>query len=900
MALAESLAAKPWHSLTIEETLAALGTSTDGLTEEEALSRLQRYGPNELEEKARVSAFQVFLRQFASPLIYMLLVAAAISILLAHFVDAGVILAVVFLNAVVGFIQETKAEEAIRALKELAAPKAEVRRGGRRHVIPTREVVPGDVILLEAGDKVPADGRLLEAASLRVNEAALTGESEPVAKTLDPLPEDVTVAETTNMVRAGTVVTYGRGVAVVVTTGMNTEMGRIATDVTEAEEEDTPLQKRMAELTRTLGIIAIFVSTGIFVGGLLRGINLLEMFLFAVAAAVAAIPEGLPAIVTIVLALGTRRMAQRHVIIRKLPAVETLGSATVICTDKTGTLTRNEMTVRKVYVDNELITVTGEGYRAEGKFQVDHRGIDARRDPDLLVLLRIGVLANDAHLSRRNGTYTVIGDPTEGALLVAAAKAGLHKEHVEEVWQRSEEIPFRAELGYMATINTETTEPGARPVVHLKGVPEVVLSLCTRILKDGQAVPLQHEKRDDILEVKRQLANEALRVLALAYKELPKNGSVRPEEIGNDLVFAGLVGMIDPPRSEAAEAIQAALQAGVKVIMITGDDKATAAAIGRELGLPPGEVMTGPELAGTDDEEFAQRVRNISIFARVEPKQKLRIVRALKRHGEIVAMTGDGVNDAPALKTADIGVAMGVTGTDVAREEADMVLTDDNFASIVSAIEEGRVIFGNIKRVVFYLLSTNVGEVLTLVTSLVVGLPLPLIAVQVLFINLVTDSFYDISLGVEPKHANVLRQPPRSPQERIISQGTLYRFAFVAIFMTIGTLALFAAYLEVSSIEKARTVAFTTMAMFQWFNAFNARSSTESLFTLGPFTNRWLLLALLVTATLQALVIYVPPLQMVFSTVPLDASDWAVIVAVAVSILVAEEARKAITPRLFT
>ncbi|MBI2954191.1 MAG: HAD-IC family P-type ATPase [Chloroflexi bacterium] len=891
---------RPWHALPVEEVMDVLEVTDSGLTTEEARARLERFGLNELEEKAQRTWVKVLVGQFTSPLIIMLLVAAAISLLLGEWIEATVILAVVLISGVVGFIQETKAEQAIRALKAMAAPHASVRRDGQPQEIASSEVAPGDIILLEAGDKVPADARLIEAASLRTNEAPLTGESEPVAKTTGPLPEDVTLAETTNMVRAGTVVTYGRGVGVVVATGMRTEMGRIATAVTEVEKEDTPLQKRMAELTRTLGIIAIFISSGIFIGGLLRGIDLLDMFLFAVAAAVAAVPEGLAAIVTIVLALGTRRMAQRHVIIRKLPAVETLGSATVICTDKTGTLTRNEMTVRRLFVDGRLIDVTGEGYAPQGEFRIDGHTLDPRREQDLLVALRIAVLANDAYLAPHDGTYTVIGDPTEGALVVAGAKAGLHREHVEDVWRRSAEIPFHSELGFMATVDSEVTEPDSRAVVHLKGVPEVVLSMCNHILVNGHVRDLQDEEKRAILEVKREMADDALRVLALAYKVLPDHATpISPDTIGDNLVFVGLVGMIDPPRTEVRQAIEATKQAGIKVIMITGDDKVTATAIGRQLGLPVRMVMTGSELARIDDHALDRLVEDVSVFARVEPQQKLRIVRALKNRGEIVAMTGDGVNDAPALKLADIGVAMGITGTDVAREEADMILTDDNFVSIVSAIEEGRVIFGNIRRVVFYLLSTNVGEVLTLVVGLIIGLPLPLIAVQVLFINLVTDSFYDIALGVEPGHPSVLRQPPRSPSERIIGGRILYRFAFVAIFMTVGTLGLFVYYLQTGSLFEARTVAFTTMAMFQWFNAFNARSTTDSLFVLGLFSNRWLLLSVAITATLQGLVIYLPLFQTVFETVPLGLNDWVAIVAVSISVLVAEEIRKLVAPRLF-
>lgn len=885
------------HSLSIEEALEIFETRVEGLSEEEARERLQKYGPNELREEERAGPTALFIRQFASPLIYMLLVATAISLAVGEFIDAGVIMAVVLLNAVVGYIQESKAEAAIQALKELTAPRAKVRREGHRHEIPARELVPGDTVLLETGDIVPADLRLVEVAGFRTDESALTGESQPVPKSVDILPGDIPLPERVNMVWMGTASTHGRALGMVVATGMSTQMGKIAESVQEVKQEDTPLQRRMNDLTHVVGYIALGFSALIFLGGLLRAVPIFEIFLFAIAAAVAAVPEGLPATVTIVLALGLRRMVGRHVIVRKLPAVETLGSATFICSDKTGTLTRNEMTVKSLYVGDRMIRVSGEGYVPHGQFYFDHRAISPGEDAELLKLFRIAVLASDAHLRQQDSRYSVIGDPTEGALVVAAAKAGMMKEQMERAWPRLDEIPFESELGYMATLNVA---PDGRRIVHVKGAPERVLELAKFIRREGKVVELTREDRERRLLVNREMSGEALRVLAFGYVEVPDGVPVvDPHDLEAGLVFAGMMGMLDPLREEAREAVRAAKSAGIKVAMITGDSQATARAIGDQLTLSEGEVITGPELARLDEEELARRIENVTVYARVEPVQKLRIVRALKRRGEIVAMTGDGVNDAPALKAADIGVAMGMMGTDVAREAADMVLTDDDFASIVAAVEEGRVIFSNLKRVVFYLLSTNTGEILVMLLSLIVGLPLPLIAVQVLFINLVTDAFYDIGLAVEPKHADVLHRPPRRPDEPLISRKMLYRFALVAVPMSIGTLSLFIWQLP-NGLDRARTFAFIGMAMFQWFNAFNARSESRSLLQLGVFSNKWLVLALLVTASLQASVVYLPPLQVLFRTVPLGGVDWLVLFGVTVTILIVEEVRKRLAPNLFS
>ncbi|MDH7499555.1 MAG: HAD-IC family P-type ATPase, partial [candidate division NC10 bacterium] len=685
-----------WHNASAEEVLKFFDADPSGLSRGSVAERLKRYGLNELEEKGRTPWPVVFLRQFASPLIYILLIAAAIDLILLNKpTDAAVILAVVLLNSIIGFFQEHKAERTMEALKRLTAPQAKVLREGMVVRVPASHLVPGDVILLEAGDRIPADGRLFQATNLSVDESLLTGESVPVEKFIAPIEGEATVADMGNMVHMGCSVTRGKGLAVVTATGMNTEIGKITAQVREVKPPPTPLQINVARLGRYVGILVLgFI--GLLIGmGLARGYGFEDIFTLGIAAAVSAIPEGLPVMVTVVLALGMRRMAQRHALIRKLSAVETMGAVTVICSDKTGTLTESEMTVREIYLGGRTIEVTGVGYQPEGEFLENGSPIDPAKDEDLLLALKIGALCNDAILRSDDGEYQLLGDPTEGALLVASLKAGLRQEALQKEQPRRAELPFESEKRYMATLHPT---PEGKAVSYVKGSVETVLAMSRRLYAGGVPQEMPPEKKAEIEEINLRMASKALRVIALAYMECPAS----PEglclgHLDGALTFVALVGMIDPPRREAKEAVAACRRAGIRVVMITGDQKLTATAIAEELGLPPGETVSGLELDGMSDAALNERIESISVFARVEPLHKLRIVEALKSRGHIVAMTGDGVNDGPALRAAGIGIAMGIKGTDVAREASDMVLTDDNFASIVSAVEEGRVIFGNIR-----------------------------------------------------------------------------------------------------------------------------------------------------------------------------------------------------------
>lgn len=887
-----------WHNLSIEETLAQLGTNRHGLTDEEARKRLGKYGRNELHEKGRTPWPKVFLRQFASPLIYILLAAAAIELFyMGKPTDAGVIFVVVLLNSFIGFFQEQKAEKAMEALKRLVVPKAKVLRGGTLKEISAYNLVPGDIIFLEGGDKVPADARIMEAFNLAVDESILTGESVAVEKFVAPIEGDATVADMGNMVHMGCTVVSGRGVAIVVATGMSTEIGKITAQIQEVKPPLTPLQRNVHKLGRFIGLLVLGIVGFLSIIGWIKGYSFEEIFTLGIAAAVSAIPEGLPVMVTVVLALGMRRMALRNALVRKLPAVETMGAVTVICTDKTGTLTESEMTVREIFVENRTIEVTGGGFQIEGKFLENGKELDWRKDASLLFSLQIGVLCNDSALKAENGRYQLLGDPTEGALLIAALKAGIKPEELRKEFPRMAELPFESEKRYMATLH-----PGqdGQARAYVKGAVDKILAMSNKIYEEGAVRELSPQKKAEIEKKNEEMAARALRVLALAFRECPccpENLCLK--NLDGNLIFVALVGMIDPPRKEAKEAVAACKRAGIKVVMITGDQKLTAQAIAAELGFPPGEAVTGLELEKMSPEEFQERVEKISVFARVEPLHKLKIVNALKARGHIVAMTGDGVNDGPALRSADIGVAMGIKGTDVAREAADMVLTDDNFASIVAAVEEGRVIFSNIRRSVFYLMSTNIGELFTWTLALLSGIPLPVVAVQILWINLVTDGVCTIPLGLEPKHSNVLEELPRRAGAGIVYPGMLWRIIFIALFMALGTFLVFKWELTNVGLEEARTIAFGLLVAFQWFNALNARSDQQSLFKLGLFTNRWLMAGIGLAVILQLGVIYIPFMQKLFYTVPLGWDGWLVVILVSASILGAEEIRKIIAPRIF-
>ena len=886
-----------WHTLPMDELLHRLDTRREGLTAAEAQARLEQVGANELQSAPQTSPIILFLAQFRSPLIFMLLAASVVSAVTGHLVDAGVILAVVILNAIVGVVQEWRAERALEALRQLGAPRALVLRGGRVEGIPALEVVPGDVLVLEGGERVAADARVLESLELTVDESALTGESTTVAKTPGNLPPRLPLAERTNMVWMSSPVVAGKGYAVVVETGMRTVMGEIAAEVRAAERAETPLQRRLASLATLLGFGALGLSAVIFFLGLLRGYEVVEMLLFAVAAAVSAIPEGLPAVISVVLALGVQRMARRNAILRRLPAVETLGSTTVICSDKTGTITRNEMTVTRLYAGGALYDVTGEGFVPEGEIRKDGQPLAPEmleRHAALRALLVAGCVVNDTLLEYEQDRWQIRGDPTEAALLVAAYKAGIKPEEERERLVRLDEIPFSSRTKYMATLNAP--ENGDETTLFVKGAPEQILAFATKILREGREEPLTEEDRRRLLEINDKLAGQALRVLGAAYRVLPHGQQKTDrEQAEHDLIFLGLWGMIDPPRPEAIRAIAAAEGAGIRVMMITGDNAVTAAAIARQAGIAAHgeETVSGPELEEMTDDELQRRVGHIGVFARVAPVHKLRIINALRANGQTTAMTGDGVNDAPALKSADIGVAMGITGTEVAKEAADMVLADDNFATIVRAVEEGRVIFNNLRKVIFFLVTTNLGEILTLTATLVIGLPLPLTAVMILWVNLVTDGLCTTPLGVEPGHGDVLQQPPRRREAGVINLALLRQMLVFAVLMAAGTLGLFWQILRAGgTFAHAQTVAFTTLVAFQWFHAFNARSRRNSLFSIGLFSNPWLLAGVAAAVVLQVLVIYLPPAQILFRTAPLTLADWGWILLVSSSVFILDELRK--------
>jgi len=886
-----------WHSLPAEDVLAEFDSRRSGLEQAEAEARLQRYGPNLLRMKGKTPPVVVFLRQFFSPLIYVLLAAALISIVVEHYLDAWVIMGVLLLNAVIGFVQETRAETAMEALMKLAAPRARVRRDGKVRSLPVSEIVPGDIILIESGDRVSADSRLIDVSNLKVSEATLTGESVAVDKHTGPIDGEVSLADRKNMVYSGTTVTYGRATAIVVRTGMGTAIGEIATAIQEIKPEPTPLQKSISKLSRyiigiVLGIIGILIAVG-----LARGLEWLELFLLGVAAAVSAIPEGLPAVITVVLAVGMQVMARRNAIIRKLSAVETLGSATVICSDKTGTLTLNEMTIRRLYLGGDMIEVSGEGYQPEGYFSRNSEILEPEADEQLKLHLSIGALCNDALLTCESDFCSIYGDPTEGALVVAAAKAGMTKEKLEKSFPRIDEIPFQSEKQYMATLHPGD---GGR-VAFIKGSVERVLSMSWGYLTRNGVAPLTEEATTTIIGANNAMARDAMRVIATAYAYLPTELSeLGEDDIRGKLVFVGLAGMADPPREEAKAAVKLCQQAGIRVVMVTGDNKVTAESVGRQLDLPPGRAITGAELEQMSDKELEQQVETISIFARIEPLHKLRIVNALKDQGHTVAMTGDGVNDAPALKSANIGIAMGITGTDVAKEASDMVLTDDNFASVVAAVDEGRAIFNRLRNVIFFLLSTNLGELLALILSVLFIGKAPLLAVQIIWVNLVTDTTAGIPLGLEPKYGDELKNPPRHPRVGLLFPGLVLRVGFMAALMGTGIFLIFNWATTRVSLEEARTIAFCSMVAFEWFRAFNARSDEHSVFKMGLFSNRWLLIAIAVAVSLQMAVIYAAPLQIAFSTVPLSLGEWGIALLAGGSLFIIEETRKLLFPRLFS
>ncbi len=877
------------HRLPAHEVVLLLEADVDqGLTSSEAARRLERFGANVLPKLHRHGPLLRFLLQLHHPLIYVLLAATAVTGLLGEWVDAGVILGVVLVNAVVGFVQESRAEAALDALVAMMKTEATVRRDGRRRRIPSAEIVPGDLVLLESGDKVPGDLRLTGARELRVDESALTGESVPVEKADQVLPPETVVADRRNMAFSGTLVTYGQGAGVVVATGTATELGRIHQLMGETTEIATPLTRKLAAFSKVLTVAILGLAAATYALGLWRGQAPSEIFMAAVALAVGAIPEGLPAAITITLAIGVGRMARRNAVIRKLPAVETLGSTTVICTDKTGTLTKNEMTVQAVVAGGRSFEVGGAGYEPSGAVRLDGAALtDLANAPALRECLVAGALCNDAQLVERGGRWGIVGDPTEGALLVAARKAGIDLDRLHAQLPRLDAIPFESERQYMATLH-RGDGPG-QAVVYLKGAVERVVRLCDRVLEAGGGQSAVDP--GVVLGQAEELATRGLRVLALASKPLAaETAALADGEVAGGFTLLGLQAMMDPPRPEAIAAVRACLDAGIAVKMITGDHALTARAIARQIGLGgrrhdgDGELvaMTGGDLAATPQVELAGLAERTAVFARVSPEQKLRLVEALQARGQVVAMTGDGVNDAPALKQADIGVAMGLGGTEVAKEAADMVLTDDNFASIEAAVEEGRCVFDNLTKFIVWTLPTNMGEGFVLLVAIAIGAVLPILPVQILWINMTTAVALGLMLAFEPKEQGTMRRPPRDPGQPILTGVLIERIVLVSLLLLAGAFAVFVwEEQRTDSIAAARTAAVNVFVMVELLYLLNCRSLEKSVLRVGLFSNRWVWAGISIMLVLQALLTYVPLMNRLFQTAPIDALAWALILAVA-------------------
>lgn len=892
-----------WHSMSVQDILHTLKTSDEGLSHEEAQLRLEKYGFNELESESKISPWSIFLEQFKNVLIIILLIAVIISAFLGEAIDAIVIFIIVLFAAGLGFIQEYRAERAIQALKRMAAPLASVLRNGEEIEVPARELVPGDTILIHAGDKIPADARVIESYNLRVNEAALTGESMPVEKSIEPVEIKTNIADRVNMLYSGTAAVYGRGKAVVVATGENSEFGRIASMLRGVRQEKTPLQVNLDKMGRWIAIGALSLCFLLAVMGVLRGHDLLEMLIWGVSLAVAAVPEALPAVVTISLALGVSRMVKRHALIRRLSAVETLGCTTVICSDKTGTMTQDQMTLRKIWTSGKTIEISGAGYEPQGSFYIDGNAIDPKQDADLIMYLKAAILCSNTTLHREDGLWKIKGDPTEGAFVVAGVKAGLEPNQIHHTNPRISEIPFTSETKRMTVICKEPEGV----VAYSNGAAEVILKMCDYICKDGAEKILSAEDKANVLNIIQDMAEDALRVLATAYKRLPDAFEI-DDSLNQKMVLLGLGGMIDPPRPEVKAAIQTCDQAGIKTVMITGDHRLTAIAIAKELGIfKKGMALTGNEINDLSQSEFENIIDQIEVYARVSPEHKLRVVEALAKKGHVVAMTGDGINDAPALKKADIGVAMGIKGTDVTKEAADMILTDDNFASIVAAVEEGRAVFGNIKKYLVYLLSCNIGEILLMALVILFG-PLfginagilPLVAIQILYVNLATDGLPALALSVDPYSKDIMKDKPRPRNQTIFTWHVVSYLLLVGIWTCIVPLFIFSWALNSGkSIVESQCLCFATLIMIQFFNAFNCRSLSRSLFNLGVEQNRWLLLAIFWEICLMCCIIYIPVLQDPFNTYPLDWKEWLVATASASTILWVAEIYKAVYGKRF-
>jgi len=900
---------RTWHNLSVSEVIDSLDSRIQGLTRKEAERRLAQFGPNELVEKEKTHPWMLFLGQFKNFLIIILLVAAVISGVLAltgegDIWDPILIVIIVFFAAGLGFVQEYRSEKAMEALKQMTAPSATVIRDGEEEEIPARDLVPGDIILLQTGDRIPADSRLTEAVNLKIDEAPLTGESVAVDKTTQMISGDIPVADRKNMAYMGTTVVYGRGKALVTGTGMATEFGKIAGMLQEVKPPPTPLQVSLNKIGKILGIACLAICAVVAGVGIIVGMfsHILEAFIWGVSLAVAAVPEALPAVTTICLALGVQRMVKRNALLRRLPAVETLGCTTFICSDKTGTLTQNEMTVRKIYVNGKTIDVGGVGYEPEGSFYLNGTAITPRDEPHLVRLLRAGASCNDSHLTNADGLWQVRGDPTEGALVVVATKAGVKRE--EPSAPRISEVPFSSERKRMTTIHD--TSQGV--VAYSKGAPEVILDSCTRIYSEGIERELTGQDRKGIFQMNQEMAAGALRVLGLAYKYLQgkKQSSGVAEGAEKEMVWLGLVGMIDPPREEVKGAVALCKQAGIESVMITGDHRLTAEAIARELGML-GEndmAVSGSELDEMRQTELRNAAEKIKVYARVSPAHKMRIVETLQSKGHVVAMTGDGVNDAPALKKADIGVAMGITGTDVSKEAGAMILTDDNFASVVAAVEEGRNVFANIRKYLIFLLACNIGEVLLMLIAFVIGTAtglyriVPLVALQILVVNLVTDGLPALALAVEPGERGIMRRPPRDPKRSIFDKTMVNYLLGIGFWTMLTSLGIFLwAINSGRSPLEAQCLCFVTLVSVELFNCFNCRSERLSLFRMNPFGNKWLLAAVASSWAIAVAIVYAPFLQGPFHTYSMSLQDWGIVLLAGVSVLIPVEIAKLIMAR---
>ena len=874
--------------MTTDEVLSKLDSDQKGISSEQARERLSQHGPNQLESPTKPSPLKIFIGKFKDYMVLVLIFAAIISFIAGETTNAYVILGIVVLVAIIGFVQEYKAEKAMEALREMVAPEADVIRDGQMSTIPAADLVPGDVVFLEAGDKVPADGRILEVTSLQVIESSLTGESMPVEKLAQPLPEDLALADRKNMVFMGTIISQGNCRAIVTATGLGTELGRIS-GLMKQEQAEPPLKIKLQQLAKRQAFLVMVISAIVFILMFSRGLPVIDALIASIALAVAGIPEALPFIVTLALAFGTQAMAKKNAIIRRLPEVETLGSTTVICTDKTGTLTTGEMTLREIRTYRK-IEVTGAGYDPSGQFISNGAKLDPTEE-DLARILKIGVHANNSAIERANGGWRVVGDPTEGALIVAAKKAGI-LDKIKDSSSRFTEYPFDSERMRMTTVD-EVHREGY--IVSMKGAPEVVLSHCTETTSPNGTRTLTEEDKRAILAEADEMAANALRVLALAWKPISITDPVEVNCMESGLIFAGLTGMMDPPRKEVPEAIRISKMAGIRTVMITGDHRLTARAIGRELGIGNGEVIEGVQLDRMSSEDLREHIDDVSVFARVTAEHKVRIVEALKARGHIVAMTGDGVNDAPALTAADIGVAMGRTGTEVTKEASDMVIADDNFATIVSAIEEGRRIFDNIRKGTSYLLSVSFAELATIFFAVALGFPLPLLAAQILWINVVAEEFPAIGLALEPSHSDIMKRKPRDPKESMPSRALMIYTLGIAAAIVAGTLGMYIITLQSNpDLSYARTVAFVGLGFFTVYNAYSSRSLQESVFRMNPLGNKTLLMGIAASILAILAVVYIPFMQFIFETRPLTSESWILILITGLVVVLAAEVMKKI------